>query len=161
MVALVRFHPDVNWTGVIEENGMGRGSPRMLAPGRGRHREIQGGLWIVGDYEQDQFLEDGTFVLKRELHWVAGWDESNGEYRATHSDNFGHAGVMRGSIEGNRLIFESIDDLPAKICLVWDADEKSDLVWTNAVSLAGGPWMLVETYHLTPDSGPHSARGST
>ena len=161
MEALVRFHPDVNWTGVIEENGMGPGSPRMVATGRGCHREIQGGLWIVGDYEQDQFLEDGTFVLKWELHWVAGWDESNGEYRATHSDNFGHAGVMRGSIEDDRLTFESIGDSPAKIRLVWDAGEKSDLVWTNEVSLAGGPWILVETYHLTPDSGPHSAPGST
>ena len=58
---------------------------------------------------------------------------------------------MRGSIEGNHLIFESIGDSTAEIPLVWDAGEGSDLVWTNEASLAGGPWMLVETYHLTPD----------
>ena len=152
MEALVRFHPDVNWSGVIEENGMGPGSPRMLATGRGRHREIQCGLWMVGEYEQ--FLEDGTFVLRWELHWVAGWDESNGEYRATHSDNFGHAGVMRGFIYGNRLTFESIGDSPAKIRLVWDADEKSDLVWTKRS--VPRRWAMDAGRDLPPhpDSGP-------
>jgi hypothetical protein len=37
----------------------------------------------VGTYEQDQYLADGTFVLKWQLHWVAGWDPANNEYRAT------------------------------------------------------------------------------
>ena len=45
----------------------------MTAEGRGVHTPIQDGLWIVGDYEQDQFLLDGTFVLKWQLHWVVGW----------------------------------------------------------------------------------------
>jgi len=29
MQDLLRFHPDVDWTGVIEENGMGPGSPLL------------------------------------------------------------------------------------------------------------------------------------
>ena len=60
--------------------------------GRGVHRTIQDGLWIVGDHEQDQFL-DGTFVIRWQLHWVVGWDPAADEYRATHADNYGHAGV--------------------------------------------------------------------
>ena len=105
MAELLRFHPDVAWTGVIEENGMGPGTPRMLAVGRGRHRDVQDGLWIVGDYEQEQFTEAGSFVLKWQLHWVAGWDPSSGEYRSLHADNYGHTGVMRGHIVGDRLTF--------------------------------------------------------
>jgi hypothetical protein len=42
-------------------------------------------------------------VLTWQLHWVAGWDPTTSEYRATLADNYGHADVMRGWIDGNRL----------------------------------------------------------
>ncbi len=35
MAALDRFYTDVTWTGTIEPNGMGPGSPAMTARGRG------------------------------------------------------------------------------------------------------------------------------
>ena len=50
-----------------------------------------------------QFHLDGTFVLTWQLHWVTGWDADAGEYRATLNDNYGHADVMRGRIDGDRL----------------------------------------------------------
>ena len=83
MNALLRFHPGVTWTGTIEENSMGPGSPPMRAAGAGLHQVIQDGLWVVGDYKQDQFLEDGSFVLKWALHWVAGWDALQAQYQPT------------------------------------------------------------------------------
>ena len=49
-------------------------------------------------------------MLKWQLHWVAGWDPSSGEYRSLHADNYGHAGVMRGHLVGDRLTFESLGD---------------------------------------------------
>ena len=116
MDALRRFHPDVTWTGTINENGMGPGSPPMTAVGRGTHRLIQGGRWIVGDYEQDQFGPDGAFVLTWQLHWVAGWDPTNQEYRATLADNYGHADVMHGHITGDRLVFETVAAPPRSAC---------------------------------------------
>ena len=61
---------------------MGPGTPAMRGVGRGTAAVIQDGRWIVGDYEQDQFLDDGTFVLRWQLHWVAGWAPRHGEYRA-------------------------------------------------------------------------------
>ncbi len=82
MAALARFHRDVTWTGTIEPNAFGPGSPPMTAVGEGVHRFIQDGLWIVGDHRQDQFLADGTFVARWQLHWVAGWDPQAKEYRA-------------------------------------------------------------------------------
>jgi hypothetical protein len=83
MEALARFHVDVSWTGTIAEGAMGLGTPAMTAVGRGQHERIQDGRWIVGSYEQEQYLLDGSFVLKWQLHWVAGWDPASGEYRAT------------------------------------------------------------------------------
>jgi hypothetical protein len=78
MAALARFHTDVTWTGTIQPGGMGPGTPAMTAVGWGKHETIQDGRWIVGTYQQDQYLPDGRFVLTWQLHWVAGWDPSPG-----------------------------------------------------------------------------------
>ena len=60
MAALARFHTDVTWTGSIQAGGMGPGRPAMTAVGWGKHEPIQDGRWIVGTYQQDQFLPDNT-----------------------------------------------------------------------------------------------------
>lgn len=150
MEALDRFYPDVTWTGTIEAGGMGPGTPAQTAKGRGKHERIQDGRWIVGSYEQDQLLLDGTFVLRWQLHWVVGWDPTNAEYRATIADNYGHADVMRGQIEGDRLVFESIGDPIVRLRLTWDASDPGDITWRNEISVGDAPWSLVEEYHMTP-----------
>lgn len=155
MEALARFHRDLRWTGTIAAGGMGPGTPEMTARGRGAHQPIQNGRWIVGDYEQDQFLRDGTFVLNWQLHWVAGWDPASHEYRATIADNYGHADVMRGWIDGDRLTFETIGERPVRLRLVWDLTDPTGLTWRNESSVGGAPWTLVEEYHCTPNSPPH------
>jgi len=154
MEALARFHSDVTWTGVITADGMGPGTPEMTARGRGRHETIQDGRWIVGTYEQEQFLLDGSFVLRWQLHWVAGWDPAASEYRATMADNYGHADVMRGWIDGDRLTFETMGEPPVRFRLVWDASNPNDMIWRNEMSVGGGPWSLVEEYRCTPIEDP-------
>jgi hypothetical protein len=150
MQALTRFHIDVAWDGVIEAGGMGPGTPAMKAKGHGMHRAIQNGRWIVGTYEQDQFLLDGTFVLTWQLHWVAGWDPAAGEYRATMADNYGRADVMRGRIEGTMLTFETMQDRPLKLRLTWDRSDPDQMIWRNEMSIEGSPWALVEQYRCSP-----------
>jgi hypothetical protein len=149
MEALARFYVDVTWTGTIEPGGMGPGTPAMTGRGTGRHHRLQDGLWIVGDYRQDQFLPDGTYVLTWQLHWVTGWDADAGEYLATHNDNNGHAGVMHGRIDGNRLVYESSVG-NARLRMTLDAADPHGVVWTNEASAAGGPWRLIERYRMTP-----------
>jgi hypothetical protein len=87
--------------------------------GHGTARPIQDGRWIVLDCEQDQFLEDGTFVLKWQLHWVCGWAPEPGEYRAVMTDNYGHAALYRGQTDGERLIFESLEDAGIRLRFTW------------------------------------------
>jgi Protein of unknown function (DUF1579) len=160
MAALARFHTDVTWTGTIHAGGMGPGTPAMTARGSGTHHTIQDGRWIVGSYQQDQFLHDGTFVLTWQLHWVAGWDPGAGEYRATIADCYGHADVLRGWIDGGRLTFETIGDRPVRLRLVWEVAGPGEIVWRNEMSLGGGPWSLVEEYRCTPTSPARQAPGS-
>jgi hypothetical protein len=146
IAALQRFFPDVTWKGTIVEGGMGPGTPEMTAEGRGVCRTIQDGLWIVGDFEQEQFLRDGTFVLKWQLHWVVGWDPAAGEYRATHSDNYGHAGVMRGRLKGDLLTFETVGEGPVRQQMIWNISDPDAMTWQNEISFDGSPFALVEKY---------------
>jgi hypothetical protein len=150
MQELARFHKDITWTGEIEAGGMGPETPRMIALGWGAHETIQEGRWIVGTYEQEQYLVDGTPVLRWQLHWVAGWDPVRREYRATIADNYGRTDVLRGHILGDRLIFESTGDGPVRIRLTWDASDPMEIRWRNEVSADGATWSLVEEYRCTP-----------
>jgi hypothetical protein len=150
MQALRRFFPDVTWVGEIQQGGMGPGTPAMTARGRGTHEVIQDGRWIVGTYVQDQYLPDGTFVLRWQLHWVAGWDPVGLVYRATMADCYGHAGVYSGRIADGRLVFESAPDEPVRLRFTWDVADRSDIRWRNEVATPGGGWSLIEEYRMTP-----------
>ena len=96
----------------------------------------------MGTYQQGQFLRDGSFLFKWQLHWVAGWDPANRDYRATVADNYGHAEVMRGWIEGYRLAFESVTAGPARLRLTWDMTDPDAMTWRNEISVGGDPSRL-------------------
>ena len=128
MEALERFFRPCTWEGTIHEGGMGPGTPAMRGVGRGAVEPIQGGRWIAGDFEQDQFLEDGTFVLRWQLHWVSGWDPEHGE----------------------RLVFESMDDTGPRLRFTSDALDPTVVTWRNEMALEGGAWFLIEEYPMVP-----------
>ncbi len=150
MEALRRFFRDCTWGGTIHEGGMGPGTPAMRGIGRGTVKTIQEGRWIAGDFEQEQFLEDGTFVLKWQLHWVSGWDPEHGEYRASMVDNYGHADVYRGHIEGDRLVFESMGETGPRLRFTWDASDPDVTKWRNEMAVEEGSWFLIEEYPMVP-----------
>lgn len=154
MAALQRFHRDITWTGTICAGAMGPGTPAMTATGSGTHTQIQDGRWLVGDYRQEQYLLDGTHALSWQLHWVAGWYPAVREYRATLADCYGHAEVMAGRIEGDRLLFESTGDPAVRIRLTWDLEDGGTIRWRNEARVGAGPWSLVEEYRCTPVPGP-------
>jgi hypothetical protein len=150
MAALGRFYRDVTWEGVIREGGMGPGTPAMTGVGRGTARAIQDGRWIVLDCEQEQFLLDGTFVLRWQLHWVSGWSPEHGEYRAVMTDSYGHAEVFRGRIDGDRLVFESLEPAAARLRLTWDCCNPGVITWRNEMAVGDGSWFLIEEYRMVP-----------
>jgi hypothetical protein len=150
MAALGRFYRDVTWKGTIHAGGMGTGTPAMTGVGRGKVQAIQDGRWIVLDCEQDQFLLDGTFVLTWQLHWVSGWAPEHGEYRAVMTDNYGHADVYRGRIEGDRLVFESLEGAAVRLRLTWDASDPGVITWRNEMAAGDGSWFLIEEYPMVP-----------
>jgi hypothetical protein len=155
LAALAPYYRDRVWTGTIEAGGMGPGSPAMTGTGRARCRLAASGLWYECEFEQDQHLLDGTYVLTWRLHWVAGWDGRAKEYRATSVDNQGpNLGLYRGRIEGDRLVYESADGGLPRIRLSWIPDGPDDCRWRNEFILDGTTWTLIEEYLMTaPEPG--------
>lgn len=159
MAALRRFHRDTTWTGTIQAGGMGLGTPAMTARGRGTHHIIQDGRWIVGEYVQEQALLDGTPLLTWQLHWVAGWDPATAEYRATIADCYGHAEVLTGGIDGDRMVFTSVGNPTVVIRLTWELVDDHTLLWRNEARVGDGPWSLVEEYRCRTEPCADEAGG--
>jgi hypothetical protein len=153
MEALRPFHFDCQWTGKVEAGGMGPGSPEMQAVGKAIYRPIMDGGWLVGDFEQDQFVA-GKRVLTWKAHFVIGWDPRAGEYRATYVDNNGSAALLRGWIEGKRFVIELVGDGTVQNRMEWTLLEPGCVKRRNDRSIAGGPLFLVEEYVCAPF--PHS-----
>jgi hypothetical protein len=150
MRELRRFFPDVSWAGTIQEGGMGPGTPEMTAVGSGTHDLIQDGRWLVGTYRQDQYLRDGSYVLTWQLLWVVGWVPEAAAYRAMMADNYGHVNVFDGRIDGDRLVFESTGNAPARLRFTWDASDPGDIAWRNEMAVGDEAWFLIEEYRMTP-----------
>jgi Protein of unknown function (DUF1579) len=149
MKALAPFYRDFSWIGTIGSGGMGPGSPEMTGVGRATCRLVQNGLWYACDFEQEQRLADGTFVLKWQLHWVAGWDRLAGEYRATSADNNGPSlAIYRGRIDGNRLVYESLQEGYPRIRLTWILIDPDHCTWRNEYTLDGDAWTQIEEYQM-------------
>jgi hypothetical protein len=129
-------------------NGAGHTSDEGCRPSD--VQPIQEGRWFAGEFEQDQFLEDGTFVLRWRLHWVSGWSPQHGEYRASMADDYGNADVYRGHIDGDRLVFESMPDAPVRLRFTWDASDPAVTTWLNEMALEDGSWFLIEEYPMVP-----------
>ena len=157
IAALAPFYRDWTWIGRIEANGMGPGSPEMTGIGRARCRLIEDGLWYAGDFEQEQRLADGTFVLRWKLHWVTGWDAGAGEYRASSADNNGpNLAIYRGRLEGHRLVYESLQDALPRIRLTWILLDTDHCTWRNEYTFDGQTWNLIEEYALVAASSPEA-----
>src|SRR4029079_5402953 len=138
MEQLAPFYRDWRWAGTIQAGGMGPGSPEMSGIGRATCHLIQDGLWFASHLDTDQRLAGGTFVLSWRLHWVTGWDATAGEYRASSADNNGPTlAIYRGSLHGNELVYESLQEGFPRIRLTWILDDAAHAPRGNGTKLDG------------------------
>jgi hypothetical protein len=149
--ALDRFHFDCTWTGAIEANMTGPGSPRMEGIGKASFAWTDDGLWLHGEFMQDQFIA-GQVVMTWKAHYLVGWDPLQRNYVAFLADNCGHALSMRGEIDGDRFILKTGEPGPFIFRLTWDLSDPRSATWANEMSLNRSPWQLIERYALTRSS---------
>lgn len=148
--ALKRFHRDVTWTGTVKATPT---TPEMTAKGRGMFRWSADGLWVTGEFAQDQFYE-GQKVTAWNAHYIAGYDYSREAYVAFAADSNGRAVAFTGKIDDDRFVITSdgatIGGAPVRLRMIWDAADPWAMRWRNEMSAAGGPWMLIEEYEMQP-----------
>lgn len=147
--ALTRFHRNVTWRGTVKAGGT---VPEMTAIGHGTFRWIGGGLWVVGEFRQDQFHE-GRKVTEWNAHYIAGWDYSRRVYVAFAADSNGRCVPFTGEIDGDRFTITSdgatIGGAPVRLRMIWDLSGQP-MRWRNEMSVAQGPWTLIEEYDMQP-----------
>jgi hypothetical protein len=136
------------WSGVVKAVG---DVPEMTARGRGKFRWTPDGLWIVGDFRQDQFY-NGKKVTRWTAHYVAGWDVARRQYVAFAADSNGRSVPFTGQIDGDTFTIVSdgamIAGAPVRLRMMWDATDPSAIQWRNEMSISDGPWTLVEEYEM-------------
>jgi hypothetical protein len=149
--ALARFHRDVSWTGTVKATPQ---TPEMTASGRGTFHWTADGLWVIGEFAQDQFFE-GRKVTSWSAHYIAGYDYSRQAYVAFAADSNGRAVPFTGSIEGDSFTIVSdgatIAGAPVRLRMIWDVSTPRRPRWRNEMSIAEGPWTLVEEYEMRVD----------
>ena len=79
-----------------------------------------------------------------------GWDPERREYRAVMADDYSHADVYRGRVEGDRLVFESMRDARPRLRFTWDASLPGVITWRNEMVAPDGSWFLIEEYTMVP-----------
>ena len=72
------------------------------------------------------------------------------EMQTLGADNYGHAAVYRGQIDGDRLIFESMQDAGIRLRFTWDASNPDVITWRNEMTTGDGAWFLIEEYPMVP-----------
>ena len=66
------------------------------------------------------------------------------------SDNYGQAEVFRGRIDGDRLVFESLEGATARLRFTGDATDPGVITWRNGMAVGDGSWLLIEEYRMVP-----------
>jgi len=148
--ALKRFHRDVTWTGRVRA---AEPVPEMTAIGQGRFHSSADGLWIIGEFSQDQY-SDGQKVTSWSAHYIAGWDVARRCYVAFAADSNGRSVPFTGTVDGDRFVITSdganIGGAPVRLRMIWDASMPEVMTWRNEMSIADGSWSLIEEYQMRP-----------
>jgi hypothetical protein len=121
----------------------------MTGVGKAHFQPIMDGAWLVGEFEQDQYVGRER-IITWQAHYVVGWEPRVGEYRITYVDNNGSAALMRGWIEGPRFIIETLGEAVVQSRMAWERLADGQVAWRNDCSINGGPWFLVEEYLCRP-----------
>jgi len=115
------------------------------APTKGKQtcKWLPGNMWASCDIEMS--MGTGKTAMKWMGHLVMGYDTMAKGYRAVMTDNMGMMGRMKGTLEGQKMVWESMDEMkvpgmPSKERVTDDAsDPKTEKMTFEG--MMGGKWV--------------------
>jgi hypothetical protein len=145
--ALKPFAKSVTSTGNVVAGAMGPGSPEMTTKGKSTCKWINGNMWVSCDIEEG--MGAGPKATKWIGHWVFGYDNMAKGYRGVMTDNFGTMARMRGTLDGSKLVWETIDEMkmpgmPSKSRVTLDATDPKSIKFTEE-TFSDGKWSVHAT----------------
>ncbi|HEY1584385.1 MAG TPA: hypothetical protein VGH63_01785 [Polyangia bacterium] len=140
--ALKPFVHNGSYTGTHMMDGK-----EMPEKGKQTCKWLPGNMWAACDI--DMTTGTGKTAMKWMGHLVFGYDTMAKGYRAVMTDNMGMMGRMKGTLDGKKMVWESMDEMkvpnmPSKERVTDDAtDPKSEKMTFEG--MMGGKWMPMGT----------------
>jgi hypothetical protein len=108
---------------------------------------INGNMWAACDIEDT--AGTGKTAMKWSGHYVFGWDIPAKGYRGVMTDNMGTMGRMKGTLEGSKMVWESMDEnktpgMPTKERVTEDMTDPKNIKMTFE-GMMGGKWVPTGT----------------
>lgn len=119
------------------------GDKEMTEKGKQTCKWLPGGMWASCDIEMT--TGSGKTAMKWMGHLVMGYDTMDKGYRAVMTDNMGMMGRMKGTLDGKKMVWESMDEMkvpnmPSKERVTDDAsDPKAEKMTFEGYM--NGKWM--------------------
>jgi hypothetical protein len=104
--ALKPFMKSASFTGTHTNPTDGKEIPTK---GKQTCKWLPGNMWAACDI--DQTAGTGKTAMHWMGHLVFGWDNVANGYRAFMTDNFGMSSRMKGTLEGTKMVWESMDEM--------------------------------------------------
>lgn len=144
--ALKPFAKSATWTGKVPAGAWGPSSPEMTSKGKATCKWTLNNLWATCELEDT--MGTGKQAMKWQAHWTFGWDFGAKEYRGVIADTWGMAGMMKGTLEGQKLTWESMHEVmmmghPTKMRMTMDATDPKAMKFTGEHTV-GGKWIVDE-----------------
>ena len=141
--ALKPFVHNVTSTGTMAANAMGPDTPEMATKGKAMCKWLPGNMWAVCDI--DDTSGTGKSAMHWMGHWVFGYDMMAKGYRGVMTDNMGMMMPMKGTLEGTKLTWESMNEtkapnMPSKSRMTLDATDAKAIKFTEE-GFMNGKWV--------------------
>jgi hypothetical protein len=66
------------------------------------------------------------------------------------TDNYGHAELYGGRTDGDRLMFDSMEEAAPRLRFTWDVSDPAVITWRNEMAVGDGSCFLIEEYRMVP-----------
>jgi hypothetical protein len=145
--ALKPFVHNITSTGTVAAGSMGS-NPELPTKGKATCHWTVANFWAMCDIEET--TGTGKTAMKWIGHWMFGYDLMAKGYRGVMLDNMGSMVPMKGTLEGTKLTWESMNDMkgppgmPTKIRFAMDAADPKNIKFTED-GMVGGKWVTRST----------------
>jgi len=138
----------IGWTGTCPAGAMGPDSKQMETHCKGTAHYVADGFGVAWDIEN--VMGSGKDAMTWKGHMVSAWDPNTKQYRSSMVDNMGGLTEWTGTLEANKLTWETPEPFMAmgemhKERISWTKNADGTIAFLDEVQPQGADWKTMET----------------